>query len=103
MTNNIKRGNKMTLNSESNVHDTIFHGVKTMLKRRSTPWVGTVSQLSQALQKRFGQTKNWPGSASAFRVALNKVLARLRNAGVSIKFTRATDRTRTRLVKFSIN
>lgn len=86
-------------NKVNNVSDAIFSGVKTMMNRRSTPWVGTVSELGETLQNRMTFSA-WPGSPSAFRVQLNKVVNRLRNAGIRVVFSRANDRKRTRLVEF---
>ena len=90
-------------NNQSNqetMYNTIFSGVKSIVSRRTSPWVGTISDLTEALETRINVPSQWPGSPSAFRVALNKVVNRLRNAGISVKFTRATDRMRTRLVRF---
>lgn len=94
----------MASNSKTNeVSNTIFNGVRMMMKRRSTPWVGTMTELNDTLKNRVNSMPgDWPGSASALRVALNKVVNRLRNAGVSVRFTRSTDHTRTRLVEFSV-
>ena len=103
----MKVSNKMTSNSKTNVSkndvsNTIFNGVKSIVKRRATPWVGTMTELDQLLNRVNSTPKNWPGSASALRVALNKVVNRLRNAGVSVRFKRSTDHTRTRLVEFRV-
>lgn len=94
----------MTSKSKTNqVSDTIVSGVKMMMRRRATPWVGTMTELNAALRnKTNSMPANWPGSASALRVALNRVVNRLRNAGVSVHFTRSNDHTRTRLVEFSV-
>ena len=99
-----KSDTKMTFNRKENeVSNVLFNGVRMILKRRATPWVGTISELDETLQARVNSMpRNWPGSASALRVTLNKVVNRLRNAGVSVRFTRSTDHTRTRLVKFSV-
>lgn len=89
--------------SKNDVSNALFNGVRMMLKRRSTPWVGTMTELNDSLQNRVSSMPgNWPGSSSALRVALNRVVNRLRNAGVSVHFTRSTDHTRTRLVEFSV-
>lgn len=95
----------MTYNSKTNndVSNTIFSGVKSIVRRRTTPWVGTMTDLGDALENRVNSMPaNWPGSASALRVALNRVVNRLRNAGISVRFTRSTDHTRTRLVEFIV-
>lgn len=98
----------MTYNSKvssgkNDVANAIFNGVRGMVKRRTTPWVGTMTDLNKYLQNRVNSMPgNWPGSASAFRVTLNGVVNRLRNAGVSVHFSRSTNHTRTRLVEFSV-
>lgn len=95
----------MASNSERNsVSNVILGGVRSILNRRSTPWVGTMTDLNSALVKslRGNVPENWPGSPSALRVALNKVVRRMRGAGLSVRFTRSTDHTRTRLVELSV-
>lgn len=98
----MKERDNMTYNmsKKNDVSDMIFNGIKGIAKRRKTTWVGTMTELGMTLQNRV-QSDNWPGSASALRVALNKVVNRLRNAGVSVRFTRSNDQNRTRLVKIS--
>ena len=70
---------------------------------RSNLWVGTMTNLRldllKSLNKRLCSTV--PGSPGALRVVLNRIINRLRARGVSVKFTRVPDRTRTRIVKFS--
>lgn len=91
-----------TNSSKVDVSDTIFRGVISMLKRRSK-YEGTMSQLNGILVKSVGRNDSkWPGSPSALRVSLNRVVNRLRNAGVSIRFVRSTDHVRTRLVKMTM-
>jgi hypothetical protein len=97
MTSNSKQNSKKT-----QVFDTLVSGVKTLVRRRATPWVGTMTLLDEALQDRLSKLpQNWPGSPSALRVTLNQVVNRLRNAGIRVRFTRSTDHARTRLVVFS--
>lgn len=100
----------MASNSKANseVSNTLFSGVKSIIRRRATPWVGTMTDLDSAVSRALMNTKNgvpinWPASPSALRVALNIVVNRLRNAGVSIRFVRSSDYTRTRLVEFYNN
>lgn len=97
----------MTLNSKINneISDAMFNGVRTILSRRTTPWIGTMTELDASLNRvlRDRVPSDWPGSPSALRVSFNRVVNRLRNAGVSIRFTRSTDHTRTRLVRLSNN
>jgi hypothetical protein len=92
----------MTYNQEemtvNQVENTLVNGVVSVVSRRTTPWVGTITELNNVLVKKFGTVENWPRSASALRVSLNKVVNRIRNKGVSIRFMRSTDHNRTRLV-----
>jgi hypothetical protein len=97
----------MTLNSKTNqvrneVSNTIFSSVRSIVARRTTPWVGTMTELGETIENRVSVPKNWPGSASALRVAFNRVINRLRNAGVSVRFTRSTNHMRTRLVVLTV-
>jgi hypothetical protein len=98
--NRKKVGNKMVYNKkEMTVSDALVFGIKTLVRRRATPWVGTMTQLNEVLQNRLHTLpENWPGSASALRVALNKAVNRIRNAGVSVRFSRS----KTRLVEFRV-
>jgi len=82
----------------SNVSDVIVKGVKSMVSRRTSNWVGTMTDLGDVLENKV--STKLPGSPSALRVTLNRVINRLRKAGISVRFYRATDRTRTRLVEF---
>ena len=94
----------MTSNSKVNqvrneVSDVLFSGVRSVLRRRATPLSVTMTDLEKLTRNRVSSTpKNWPASASAFRVAFNRVVNRLRHAGVSVRFKRANDNVRTRLV-----
>lgn len=81
------------------VENVVFSGVLDVLSRKGS-WSGTMTDLTRMLV-RSGQSRTvLPGSPSALRVVLNRVVNRLRNRGVSVKFGRTTDHTRTRYVKF---
>lgn len=88
-------------NNEKMISDAIFHGVKMIMKRRSTPLTTTMTQLDRTLKSKINVPSNWPGSPSALRVALNKALNRIRNSGVRVSFSREPGYMRTRLVRFS--
>lgn len=92
-------------NSTSNitVSQALISGVRTIVNRRSTPWVGTMTELNNAIVNslRGRVPENWPGSPSALRVVLNRVIRRVRGQGISVHFTRSADHSRTRLVEFS--
>jgi len=100
----------MVSNSKTNVQvnsveDVVFNGVMSVLSnvRKGSSWTGTMTDLNTALVSRLSRkdSKVLPGSPSALRVVLNRVVNRLRNRSVSVKFGRTTDNTRTRFVKFS--
>jgi|GEM_PF-6993175 len=65
-------------------------------------WVGTMTDLRVELVRAVGrkQAVSLPKSASALRVVLDRVVRRIRCRGVTVKFTRSPDSSRTRLVRF---
>lgn len=81
------------------VENTVLQGVLTVLDKGGT-WIGTMTDLNTELVKRLGKKIILPQSPSALRIALNRVVSKLRRRGVSIKFGRTTDHTRTRYVRF---
>lgn len=96
----------MTSNREQNtVIDTLFNSVMQIVNRRSTPLESTMTELNKTLVKRLGNRvpSEWPGSPSALRLSMNKIVNRLRNAGVSVRFVRTTDHTRKRLVVLTMH
>ncbi len=98
----------MASNSKTNrvkkddVSDVLFTSVKRIVSRRSTPWVGTMTDLNLAVARVLGNRDVLVNSPSALRIVLNRVVNRIRNAGISVRFLRSTDKARTRLVKFSV-
>ncbi len=90
--------------NKNSVSNKLLNGVITIVNRRTQPWTGTMTELDLALVNLMhGSTPtNWPGSPSALRVALNRVVKRIRGAGISVRFSRSTDHSRSRLVEFSI-
>ena len=82
------------------IDNTVLNGVLTFLNEQKM-WVGTMTELGSNLIKVLGQKQsaNLPGSPSALRVVLNRVVNRLRNRRVSVRFDRTTDHMRTRFVK----
>ena len=104
----MKVSNKMASNNRENdqISDSILAGVLALLNRRSSgEWVGTMSELDNSLTRVLGKRvpRNWPGSPSALRVALNKAVNRLRVKKIAVKFGRTSDHSRTRYVKFVTN
>lgn len=91
--------------TETSVDSVVFSGIVSVVKgmRKGTIWTGTMTELNSALVSTLGRKNSniLPGSPSALRVVLNRVVSRLRNNKVSVKFGRTTDHSRTRYVKFS--
>lgn len=100
----------MTSNSKTNVQvnsveTVVFNGVMSVLSnvRKGRSWTGTMTDLRTALVSELSRSelKVLPGSASALRVVLNRVVNKLRNRSISVKFGRTTDHVRTRYVRFT--
>jgi hypothetical protein len=83
------------------IQDILFTSVTKMLRKKSK-FVGTMTDLNLVVARMQGINGTLVSTPSALRVVLNKVVNRLRNAGVSVRFTRSTDKARSRLVKFSV-
>lgn len=93
------RNSKVSQVRNADVYSTIFQGVKSVIGNRKSPWIGTMTELGRMLENKVSVSSVLPGSPSALRVALNKVVRRLRDAGISVRFSRDTSHTRTRLVE----
>ncbi len=92
---------KMTSNNTRTVvSNTLVNSIVSLVDRRTTPWVGTLTDLiTQCSQLRGKVPSNWPASPSALRVVLNRVIRRVRAEGISVHFTRTRS---ARLVEFSV-
>lgn len=86
---------------KNNVDEIVFNGVTNLLNNNS--WTGTMTDLKTCLNKRLNKEQRTllPGSPGALRVVLNRVINRIRNKGISVKFARTNDHARTRYVKFT--
>jgi hypothetical protein len=101
--------NKMAYNSktntqENNVNDIVLESVLKVLENNtSTTWIGTMTDLRTDLSKVLGKKRAamLPGSPGALRVVMNRIINRLRNRRVSVKFGRTPDHARTRYVEFT--
>lgn len=97
----------MAYNSKEkvSVDDVVLSGVLAIMnsKQNSNKWIGTMTDISSAITNVMGKKvkKSLPGSPSAMRIVLNRILNRVRSRGIGVKFGRTTDRTRTRFVKFT--
>lgn len=95
MVSNSKTGN--------NVEEIVLRGVISMMERNETVWIGTMTNLTSALNRVLSRRQRdlLPNSPSALRVVINRVVNRLRNRGIGVKFGRSTDHSRTRYVRFA--
>ena len=94
----------MTYNSKTiSVDNLVLEGVLKVLDRNNSSWTGTMTELNSSLVKVLGkrQGSELPGSPSALRIVLNRVVNRLRSRRVSVKCVRLNDHVRTRYVKFT--
>ncbi len=96
--------NKTVSNKRQNIDNLLLSSILSLLNKNSlNSWQGTMTDLNSALVKMLKIKKTQlPGSPSSLRVALNRVVNRLRRKSVSIQFRRSSDRSRTRLVRFSM-
>lgn len=88
----------------NSTNEVVLNGIISVIsKGKNEMWIGTMTQLSNALSKNLSQkgSKLLPGSPAALRVVVNRVISRLRNRGIGVRFTRTTDHMRTRIVKFA--
>jgi hypothetical protein len=86
------------------VNEVVVQGVLSVINNQTDSiWTGTMTQLRSNLKKALDrkQSQMLPRSPSALRVVMNRVANRLRARGISVKFARTTDHTRTRFVKFA--
>jgi len=89
---------------ETNVDELVFTKINTVVSNQSgSKWIGTMTNLMTALNRVSSkrQREILPGSPGALRVVINRVANRLRNRGIGVRFTRSTDHTRTRYVRFT--
>jgi hypothetical protein len=89
-------------NNSNDVLNVLVRGIKSIVRRRRTDWVGTMTQLGETIQNRVSTVpQNWPASPSALRTVLNRAVRKLRSEGVKVRFSRTTDHMRTRLVNLA--
>lgn len=88
----------------TNVQDVIFRGISSIVERHNVSiWTGTMTELTTALNRVLSKKQRTllPGSPGALRVVINRVVNRLRNRGIGVRFGRTSDHTRTRFVRFA--
>jgi hypothetical protein len=93
--------NNRRITAINNVDDIVFRSVSTIVERQDT-WMGTMTELSSAINRVASKRQRTilPGSPGALRIVINRVVNRLRNRGISVRFIRTPDHGRTRLVRF---
>lgn len=87
----------MTFNKQSNIDNIILNGVVKVVSNKS--WSGTMTQLTKALSRVLDKQESQvlPGSPAALRIVINRVVNRIRNRKIGVKFVRTH---KDRLVKF---
>ena len=103
----------MALNrKKSNRRNVVVNDVDTVVvnsvlevtkKSGKSVWVGTMTELNSALVSVLGRKNSnvLPRSPAALRVVLNRVVNRLRNRSIGVRFIRSSDHSRTRYVRFT--
>ena len=87
-----------------NNNEIVLEGILSIMERQvNGNWIGTMTNLTTALNKVLSKSERafLPGSPAALRVVINRVVNRLRNRGIGVRFTRTTDHVRTRHVRFT--
>jgi hypothetical protein len=100
-----KRNMRRTENwSASDISEIVFRGINSIMEGQSgSNWTGTMTNLTTALNRVLSKRQRTflPGSPGALRVVINRVVNRLRNRGIGVRFGRTTDHARTRFVRFT--
>lgn len=85
----------MALNSNTKmvkqVDNMVLKGIVTFLKSQKTnKWTGTMTDLSSNVRKNLSKDElsMMPKSPSALRVVVNRIVNRIRNNRIGVKFTR---------------
>jgi len=101
----MSKRNVEVISPETNdVNEIVYRGVVSIMKVQSgSRWTGTMTNLTTALNRVLSRRQRTllPGSPGALRVVVNRVVNRLRNRGIGVRFGRTTDHTRTRFVRFT--
>lgn len=83
---------------KNKIDNVVLNGILTIV-----PLKGTMTEVLYYIRRvtDINNIPNIPGSPGALRIVVNRIVNRLRSRGVSVKFSRATNHNRTRLVKFT--
>lgn len=90
--------------ASNEIDEVVFRGITSVMERQSVSiWTGTMTNLTTALNRVLSRRQRTllPGSPGALRVVINRVVNRLRNRGISVRFGRTPDHIRTRYVRFA--
>jgi hypothetical protein len=88
----------------NDINEIVFRGIISTVEGQSgSKWTGTMTNLTTALNRVLSRRQRTllPGSPGALRVVINRVVNRLRNRGIGVRFGRTTDHARTRYVRFT--
>lgn len=99
-----RKSNSRRITVTDNVDDIVFRSISSVVvNSNERVWLGTMTELITAVTRVASKRQRTilPGSPSALRVVINRVVNRLRNSGIGVRFVRTTDHTRTRLVRFT--
>lgn len=99
-----RKTNSRRITATDNVDDIVLRSISSVVvNSNERVWLGTMTELTTAVTRVASKRQRTmlPGSPSALRVVINRVVNRLRNSGIGVRFVRTTDHTRTRLVRFT--
>jgi hypothetical protein len=88
----------------NNVEQVVLRGILSILADESVDnWTGTMTNLMTRLNRVLSRHQRTliPVSPSALRMVVNRVTNRLRSRGISVRFGRSPDHSRTRFVRFA--
>lgn len=94
---------KKTVRPEvSNVNEIVFRNIISVIENTES-WIGTMTSLGSIINRMSSRNQRniLPKSPAALRTVINRIINRLRNRGISVKFGRTPDHNRTRFVKFA--
>jgi len=92
------------MTTTNDINEIVFRGIISVMEGQSgSIWTGTMTNLTTALNRVMSRRQRTllPGSPGALRVVINRVVNRLRNRGIGVRFSRSTDHARTRYVRFT--
>ena len=98
--------NKTELNEALIEDDPVAKAIIVFMLKRPE-WSGTIAQLMAELQThdrteaQVTRQNDWPKSTSRFSMRLQAVAAALRKAGIEVTSWKASDRTKTRMIKLT--